>query len=283
MPKAPVAEAVDRCCGLMIRRGAAQPARTGWQAPPALPDNPSRPTTTPCCRFRLPLGPSPPPPPAPQGADPTLLDHISLCTALHYAAQYGHARAVGALLEDGLMVETPLGRQLLRDAVIVDSQGHHKWVYGLCRGQLRRLQSGGSSCRTTLPCLPCLPVEMPVWGGAFLCFLPLLHVPALCLLRSLRFLHGDALCPLQACGCAVGEWPSPAAPGSREWPRGSRRSAAAPWRLPRCPLQHSAFLAASCCCMPGYSSCAGCQHCDDCTCHLPMRNACKRTGALDCF
>eukprot|EP00887_Chlorella_sp_A99_P007962 scaffold12.g7962.t1 len=62
------------------------------------------------------------------GADPTLLDHVHLRTALHYAALHGRARAVEALLDDSVTVQTPAGRQLLRQALLADSQGHHRHV-----------------------------------------------------------------------------------------------------------------------------------------------------------
>ena len=47
------------------------------------------------------------------------------------AALYGWAEALAALLDDSVMVPTlEGGRQPLREAVVVDSQGHHRWGGG---------------------------------------------------------------------------------------------------------------------------------------------------------
>lgn len=70
-------------------------------------------------------------------ADGTSIAHSSLrsaaclnCAPPHPAAAlYGCAEAVDALLDDDSLVATAAGqpRQLLRDALLADSQGHHRW------------------------------------------------------------------------------------------------------------------------------------------------------------
>ncbi|GAB4823470.1 hypothetical protein N2152v2_010516 [Parachlorella kessleri] len=66
------------------------------------------------------------------GADPTLFDSLSQSTCLHYAARYGWPDVVDELLGDGSWAVSPGdGRRVhLREAVLVDSQGSHKYVDG---------------------------------------------------------------------------------------------------------------------------------------------------------
>jgi hypothetical protein len=61
------------------------------------------------------------------GADPALFDSLSQSTCLHYAAKYGWPEVIDELLGDRTWVTAGDGRRvLLREAVMVDSQGSHK-------------------------------------------------------------------------------------------------------------------------------------------------------------
>ncbi|KAI3425777.1 hypothetical protein D9Q98_007752 [Chlorella vulgaris] len=65
------------------------------------------------------------------GADATLFDTLQQRTCLHYAALYGWPEAVEALLEDEAVVRTADGlQQPLRETLLADSQGHHRYIDG---------------------------------------------------------------------------------------------------------------------------------------------------------
>ncbi|PSC74413.1 E3 ubiquitin-ligase XBAT31 [Micractinium conductrix] len=65
------------------------------------------------------------------GADPTLFDGLQQRTCLHYAALHGWAEAIEALVDDESVVRAADGHmQPLREAIIADSQGHHRYIDG---------------------------------------------------------------------------------------------------------------------------------------------------------
>lgn len=76
---------------------------------------------------------------------PLLPIHGLHCSA---AALYGCAEAIDTLLGDDSLVTTAAGQpeQLLRDALLADSQGHHRWGANQ-RWKGRRVQ--GAGCRVS--------------------------------------------------------------------------------------------------------------------------------------
>ena len=63
-----------------------------------------------------------------EGADPFLMDRRQLRTALHYAAAFGQAAVLRALLSEGTIVDTAAGRVALRNAKVCDMSGVCTWV-----------------------------------------------------------------------------------------------------------------------------------------------------------
>jgi ankyrin repeat protein len=73
-----------------------------------------------------------------EGADPFLVDRRQLRTALHYAAAFGQATTLRALLSEGTLVHTAAGRVALRNAKVCDMSGICTCGHGSAETNIRR-------------------------------------------------------------------------------------------------------------------------------------------------